>query len=47
MPDTADHKKWVMQDPLEGRFEVPEVPLPEHLQDIVGDLIEDAEDFDQ
>ena len=47
MPDTADATKWVMEDPLEGRFEAPETPLPENLQDLVGDLIEDAEDFDE
>lgn len=47
MVDTSDYQKWVMEDPMEGRFEVPESPLPENLQDIVGDLIEDAEDFDE
>lgn len=46
-PDIGDNTKWVMEDALEGRFEVPEAKLPESLQDIVGDLIEDMDEFDE
>ena len=46
MPDHKDNVRWVMEEPLEGTFQVPEAPLPSNLQDIVGDLIEDMEDFD-
>ena len=46
MPDHKDNVRWVMEEPLEGKFEVPEAPLPSSLQDIIGDLIEDMEDFD-
>ncbi|MCC6581367.1 MAG: hypothetical protein IT440_13100 [Phycisphaeraceae bacterium] len=47
MPDRGDNLKWVMEDPLEGNFEVPEATLPDNLQDMVGDLIEDVQDFDE
>jgi hypothetical protein len=36
-----------MEDPPEGVFEVPEATLPDNLQDMVGDLIEDVEEFDE
>jgi len=47
MPDAGDNIRWVMEDPLEGKFEVPEATLPSSLQDMIGDLIEDLEDFDE
>ncbi|OQA01860.1 MAG: hypothetical protein BWY71_00228 [Planctomycetes bacterium ADurb.Bin412] len=47
MPDTVDSVRWVMEDPMEGMFEVPETPLPSSLQDMIGDLIEDMSDFDE
>jgi hypothetical protein len=47
MPDAGDSIKWTMEDPVEGRFEVPEFKLPDNLQDMVGDLIEDVEEFDE
>ena len=47
MPDAGDNIKWTMEDPVEGRFEVPETKLPDSLQDMVGDLIEDVEEFDE
>jgi len=46
-PSHGDDIKWVMEEPEEGRFEVPPLTLPESLQDQVGDLIEDVEDFDE
>ncbi len=47
MPDTADYVRWVMEEPTEGMFEVPETPLPSSLQDMIGDLIEDMSDYDE
>jgi len=47
MPDFGDNIRWVMEDPIEGTFDVPEAPLPSSLQDMIGDLIEDLEDFDE
>ncbi len=47
MPDAGDSIRWVMEDPVEGAFEVPEAPLPSSLQDMIGDLIEDLEEFDE
>jgi len=47
MPDAGDNIRWVMEDPLEGTFDVPEATLPSSLQDMIGDLIEDLEDFDE
>lgn len=47
MMDRGDNLKWVMEDMPEGKFEVPEMTLPENLQDMVGDLIEDAQEFDE
>ncbi len=47
MPHSGDSTAWVMEDAEEGRFEVPEAVLPADLQDIVGDLIEDLDEFDE
>ncbi|HUU10287.1 MAG TPA: hypothetical protein VM431_07070 [Phycisphaerae bacterium] len=47
MPDIGDNLRWVMEDPIEGTFDVPEAKLPSSLQDMIGDLIEDLEDFDE
>jgi len=47
MPDHGDNLRWVMEEPMEGTFEVPEATLPSSLQDMIGDLIEDMNDFDE
>ena len=47
MPDAPDSKKWVMEDPVEGTFDIPEAELPGNLQDMIGDLIEDADEYDE
>ncbi|MEX1017978.1 MAG: hypothetical protein WDZ31_14655 [Phycisphaeraceae bacterium] len=47
MPHTPDSTRWVMEDPPEGAFEVPEAELPSSLQDIIGDLVEDATEYDE
>ena len=38
LPATPDDTKWVMEEPL-SMPDVPMPPLPDHLQDMVGDLI--------
>jgi len=47
MPDRGDNIRWVMEDPAEGIFDVPEMTLSSDLQDMVGELIEDLDDFDE
>jgi hypothetical protein len=47
MPDSGDNKKWVMESPPEGKFEVPEMELPSNLQDMIGDLVKDVDEFDE
>ena len=46
-PDRGDSIRWVMEDPVEGIFDVPEEILASDLQDIIGKLIEDMEEFDE
>ena len=47
MPDKGDNVKNILEDPMGGKFQVPEEKLPDNLQDIVGDLIEDVDEFDK
>lgn len=47
MMHEPDSNRWVMEDPIEGAFEVPDAELPSELQDMIGDLIEEVEDFDE
>lgn len=47
MPHAGDNIKWTMEEPMEGKFEVPPWTLPASLQDMVGDLVEDMQDFDE
>ena len=42
--DTPDRIRWQMEEPL-GDYEIPMAELPEELQDIVGDLMEQEEDL--
>lgn len=44
--DAPDSLQWIMEEPL-GHLDVPEMPLPSELVDLMGDLLQDAEDFDQ
>ncbi|MHC4547616.1 MAG: hypothetical protein ACYTEZ_02475 [Planctomycetota bacterium] len=46
LPDTPDHQKWVMEEPATD-FDVPLADLPDELEDIVGDLIDDADAMDE
>jgi hypothetical protein len=45
--DKGDSAKWAMEDHPEGRNQAIDTPIPENLQDVVGDLIEDIDEFDQ
>jgi hypothetical protein len=48
MMDTPDAAKWVLEEPLnQGPLEVPEMPLPDALEDLVGDLLQEADEFDE
>ena len=47
MMDIGDNLRWVMEEPPEGKFEVPPYTLPDSLQDMIGDLIEDVDEFDE
>ena len=42
--DKPDRIRWQMEEPL-GDFEIPMAELPEELQDIVGELMEQEEDL--
>jgi hypothetical protein len=48
MPDAPDAAKWVLEEPLNKKpFKVPEMPLPKALEDLVGDLLQKADEFDE
>jgi hypothetical protein len=48
LPDTADNLKWVLEEPLNRKpFKVPEMPLPKALEDLIGDLLQKADEFDK
>jgi hypothetical protein len=48
LADAPDSTKWVMEEPLNKKpIKVPEMPLPKKLQDLIGDLLQKAEEFDQ
>ncbi|MEI7436639.1 MAG: hypothetical protein WCL16_07525, partial [bacterium] len=49
MPDAPDNVRWVLEDPLKGTqpMEIPEMPLPDKLEDMIGDLLQKADEFDQ
>lgn len=44
LPDTKDTQKWNMEEP-QGEFDVPLADLPEELEDIIGELIDDEEEM--
>ena len=44
LPDTPDYKKWEMEEPSED-YDIPLADLPDELEDIIGELIEQEEDF--
>jgi hypothetical protein len=48
MPDSPDNVKWVMEEPLNKKTpKVPEMPLPKELEDLIGDLLQKADEFDE
>ena len=48
MSDTPDALKWVLEEPLNKKpMKIPEMPLPKALEDMIGDLLQKAEEFDQ
>ena len=48
LPDTPDRAEWKMEDPIDGKTDVPMAELPKELEDMVGELMEQQEDlFDQ
>ena len=48
MPDAADSLKWMMEEPLNQKpMKMPEMPLPDALEDLIGELLQEAEEFDE
>ena len=48
LPDSADSAKWVMEEPLNKKpMKIPEMPIPKDLQDLVGELLQKADEFDE
>jgi hypothetical protein len=48
LPDSPDATKWVLEEPLNQKpMKIPEMPLPKALEDLVGDLLQKEEEFDQ
>jgi hypothetical protein len=48
LADSPDNVKWVLEEPLNKKpFKVPEMPLPKALEDLVGDLLQKADEFDK
>lgn len=48
MPSSPDATQWVLEEPLaQAPLQVPEMPLPDALEDLIGDLLQQAEEFDQ
>ncbi|HUU93443.1 MAG TPA: hypothetical protein VM238_19810 [Phycisphaerae bacterium] len=44
LPDTPDRDRWSQED-FTGDYEIPHAELPEQLEDLVGDLLEEEEDI--
>ena len=44
LPDTPDRDRWSQED-FTGDYEIPHAELPEQLEDLVGDLLEEEEDL--
>jgi hypothetical protein len=48
MPDSPDSTKWVLEEPLNKKpMKIPEMPLPKALEDLIGDLLQKADEFDK
>ncbi len=46
LAESPDNKKWELDEPSKD-YEVPEAELPDELEDIIGDLIEQEEDMQE
>jgi len=44
LPDTPDHEKWLMEEPME-QTDIPLAELPLELEDIVGELLDSEEEM--
>jgi hypothetical protein len=48
LPDTADNAKWLLEEPKQNKpFKVPEMALPKALEDLIGELLQKADEFDE
>jgi hypothetical protein len=48
LADSPDAVKWVLEEPLNKKpMKIPEMPLPKALEDLVGDLLQKADEFDK
>ncbi len=48
MPNAPDSLKWVLEEPLTNKpMKIPEMPLPSELEDLIGELMQKAEQFDE
>jgi len=48
MPSSPDATQWILEEPLaQAPLQVPEMPLPDALEDLIGDLLQEADQFDQ
>lgn len=48
MPSSPDAIQWLLEEPLaHAPLQIPEMPLPDALEDLIGDLLQQAEEFDQ
>jgi hypothetical protein len=48
LADSPDNLKWVLEEPLDKKpMKIPEMPLPKALEDLVGDLLQKADEFDE
>jgi hypothetical protein len=48
LPDTPDNARWLQEEPLNKKPQkIPEMPLPKALEDLIGELLQKADEFDQ
>jgi hypothetical protein len=48
MPDAPDAAKWILEEPLANKpMAIPEMALPNALEDMIGELLQKADEFDE
>ncbi len=48
LPNAPDNAKWLLEEPPDGKSpKIPEMPLPKSLEDMIGDLLQKADEFDK